>query len=385
MGWFCESSTTPTTSTTTSQIPAWYEDALQRLVAGGEEEVAAQPYQYYDPSRRVAPLSATEEAAIAATPMAAGAYMPGLRSAYNAATLGTRSLAQPRRPVEMLSTANPDPTYGISLVGMPPGYADPAFQAANQQFFRDRESALASLEGQATFPSGSTAFPSPQTKPRPIMDFMGPREGDGTPAGLGDVSSMRADLGAYMNPYTQYVTDVAKREAIRDYGKMRPQMGFNASRQGAFGGARYGVEEAEAQRNLGQRLSDIETKGLESAFTAGTGLFEKEAGRQLQASPLFANIGAQAQNLGLSGLDAIIRSQAIPRGLEDRIRDMEYQETMRGQGYGMNQLAGLSGLIRGIQPGGSTTTQGQVPTASPIQNIAGLGLAGAGIYNLLRG
>lgn len=288
MGWFCESSTTPTTSTTTSQIPAWYEDALQRLVAGGEEEVAAQPYEYYDPSRRVAPLSETEEAAIAATPGAAGAYMPGLAAAFGTAAAGAR--------------------------------------------------------------------------------------------GIQDV-----DFSSYMNPYTQNVVDIQKREAVRDYEKTLPGMAYNASRQGAFGGARYGVQEAEGQRNLAQRLGDIQQQGQERAFTAGTNLFTNEAQRQLQASPLFANIGAQAQNLGLGGLDAIIRSQAIPRGLEDRIRDMEFQETMRGQGYGMNQLAGLSGLIRGIQPGGSTTTQGQVPTASPIQNIAGLGLAGAGIYNLLRG
>lgn len=316
MAFLCSSSTdtATTTGTTTTQIPQWYEQALQRLVAAGESEVGAQPYQYYDPASRVAPLSPTEEAAISQVPMAAGAYMPGLRSAYNAATLGTRSLAQPR----------------------------------------------------------------------PIMDFMGPREGDVTPAGLGDVSSMGADLGAYMNPYTQYVTDVAKREAIRDYGKMRPQMGFNASRQGAFGGARYGVEEAEAQRNLGQRLSDIETKGLESAFTAGTGLFEKEAGRQLQAAPMFANIGAQAQGLGLGGLDAIMKSQAIPRGLEDKIRELTYGETMRGQGYGMNQLAGLSGIIRGVSPGGTTTSQQQqlIPQQSPLANLAGVGLTGAALYKL---
>lgn len=278
----------PTTTVQTQQMPAWYEEALQRLVGAGEAEVAARPYQFYDPEERVAQLSPTEEATIAQTPMAAGAYMPGLSSAYQSAAMGSR--------------------------------------------------------------------------------------------GVGDI-----DYSQYMNPYTQYVTDIAKREALRDYGKMLPQMGFQASRQGAFGGARYGVQEAEAARNLGQRLSDIETMGLERAFTAGTGLQQQEAQRQLQAAPIFGNIGEQAQRLGLGGLQAIMTSQALPRQLEQQQRDLAFQEYLRGQQYGMGQLGQLSGIIRGVQPGGTTTTQAQtvIPQMSPLQSAAGLGLAGAGIYNLL--
>lgn len=277
----------PTTSVQTQQIPAWYEDALQRLVAAGEAETAARPYQYYDPRERIAQLSPTEEATIAATPMAAGSYMPGLGAAFQSAAMGSR--------------------------------------------------------------------------------------------GVGDI-----DYFQYMNPYTQYVTDIAKREALRDYGRMRPQRGFQASRQGAFGGARYGVEEAEAERNLGQRLSDIQLQGLERAYTAGTGLQQAEAQRQLQAAPIFSNIGQQAQQLGLGGLQATMQAQALPRQLEQQQRDLAYQEYLRGQQYGMGQLGQLSGLIRGVQPGGTTTTQAQqvIPTQSPLQTIAGLGLAGAGIYNL---
>jgi hypothetical protein len=278
---------TPTTTVQTQQIPAWYEEAMQRLIGAGEAETAARPYQYYDPRERVAQLSPTEQAAIAATPMAAGSYMPGLAAGFQSAAMGSR--------------------------------------------------------------------------------------------GVGDV-----DYSQYMNPYTQYVTDIAKREAVRDYEKMRPQMGFQASRQGAFGGARYGVQEAEAERNLGQRLSDIQQTGLERAFTAGTGLQQQEAQRQLQAAPMFAQMGQQAQQLGLGGLQATLGAQALPRQLEQQQRDLAYQEYLRGQQYGMGQLGQLSGLIRGVQPGGTTTTAGQqfTPQMSPITAAAGLGTAGMGIYGL---
>jgi len=198
--------------------------------------------------------------------------------------------------------------------------------------------------------------------------------------GVGDI-----DYSSYMNPYTQYVTDIAKREAVRDYDKRRGEMGFQASRQGAFGGARYGVQEAEGERNLGQRLADIQQTGLERAFTAGTGLQQQEAQRQLQAAPMFSSMGAQAQQLGLGGLDAIMKSQALPRQLEQQQRDLAFAEYQRGQGYGMQQLGQLGALLRGTQPGATTTTQGQtlVPQQSPLQMGAGLGLTGASIYNLM--
>lgn len=290
MGFLCKSSTTtqPTTSVQTQQMPAWYEQSLQRLLEAGESETRATPYEYYDPSRRVAPLSEAEQATISQVPLAAGAYMPGLAAGFESAAMGSR--------------------------------------------------------------------------------------------GVGDI-----DYSQYMNPYTQYVTDIAKREAVRDYeSRLRPQMGFQASRQGAFGGARYGVQEAEAERNLGQRLADIQQTGLERAFTAGTGLQQAEAARQLQAAPMFSNMAQQAQQLGLGGLDAIMKSQALPRQLEQQQRDLAFQEYMRGQQYGMQQLGQLSGLLRGVQPGGTTTTQAQqlIPQQSPLQTLAGLGLAGAGIYNL---
>jgi hypothetical protein len=142
--------------------------------------------------------------------------------------------------------------------------------------------------------------------------------------------------------------------------------------------------EAEAERNLGQRLGDIQQAGQERAFTAGTNLFTNEAQRQLQASPMFSQIGEASQRLGLTGLDAVLKAQAIPRNVEQQLRDAQFQEYMREQGYGMGQLGGLSGIIRGVSPGGTTTTQGQAVGSSPFQALAGLGLAGAGIYNLFR-
>lgn len=275
----------PTPQVQTQQLPAWYENAIQGLIGAGGAAVAASPYEYYDPTKRVAPLTEGEKQAMAMLPEAAGSYMPALTKAYESAGTATT------------------PFYEM-------------------------------------------------------------------------------DISKYMSPYQQAVVDVEKREALRDYEKMLPQGGFAATQRGAFGGARHGVMEAEAQRNLMQRLGDIQTKGSQAAFTAGTDLMNRDLGRAMEGAGVYKGIGESAQKLGIGGLQAILNAQGVARGIEGQLRDKTYEEEMRRQGYTMNQLQQLSGLMRGIQPPTTTTTTGGAAQASPLSNLAGLGLAGISGYKL---
>lgn len=272
----------------TQQLPAWYEDALKRLLAGTEAEVASKPYQFYDPARRVADLTETQKAAIAATPEAAGSYMPALREGFEQAGEGVR-----------------------------------------------------------TFPD--------------------------------------IDMTAYMSPYQQAVTDIEKREAIRTHDMRRPELGFAAAQRGAFGGARHGVQEAEAERNLQQRLGDIQARGSQAAFTQGTGLLQNELARQLQGAGIYSNLASSAQNLGLTGLSAVGRSQDPLRSTQQDLLDKQYAEYMRGQQYGMDRMGQLSNIVRGLPTGSTTTTTNPQAGQNPL--AAGIGLVGAGtaLYNAFPG
>jgi hypothetical protein len=70
--------------------------------------------------------------------------------------------------------------------------------------------------------------------------------------------------GQYMSPYMQGVTDIAKREATKDFnGTIMPGISGMAAQRGAFGGSRQALLESEATNNFGNRLSDIQTKGLQ--------------------------------------------------------------------------------------------------------------------------
>lgn len=80
--------------------------------------------------------------------------------------------------------------------------------------------------------------------------------------GLGPVGSVES----YMTPYMSGVTDIAAREARRQADISRQAEQARLAQAGAFGGSRQAIMEAERQRNLGEQIGDITSRGLQSAF-----------------------------------------------------------------------------------------------------------------------
>ena len=74
------------------------------------------------------------------------------------------------------------------------------------------------------------------------------------------------NLQRFMSPYQQNVIDVEKREARRQSGIMGKGIGDAATAQGSLGGYREAIQQAERERNLGQQLGDIQTRGSQAAF-----------------------------------------------------------------------------------------------------------------------
>ena len=120
---------------------------------------------------------------------------------------------------------------------------------------------------------------------------------------------------AFMSPYMQAVVDAQQREAIRQSDIAGTQMAGQATQAGAFGGSRYGLQEAERQRNLATQLGQIQATGLQNAFQNAQQQFNQEQQNRLQAqqanlqAQLSANqLRAQQQQygagLGLQGLQA---------------------------------------------------------------------------------
>ena len=99
-----------------------------------------------------------------------------------------------------------------------------------------------------------------------------------------NVLGYESNINRFMNPYQQAVTDVAKREATRQSEMIGDKTADAAAMSGGLGGYREAIMQSERERNLGQQLSDIQTKGSLGAFQSAQAQLAAERGAQLDAS-----------------------------------------------------------------------------------------------------
>jgi hypothetical protein len=210
-------------------------------------------------------------------------------------------------------------------------------------------------------------------------------------AGLGSMGAgqnyqqMATDPGAmqaYMSPYMENALQPQLREAARQSAIQGQQNQAQAVQQGAFGGSRSAMVEAERQRNLGQLQEDIYGKGMQNAFQQaqqaqqfGADLGLRGYGQGLQAAGQLGALGQQqyGQEMGLLGQQMEVggKQQAYEQARLNQI----IQDYATQQQYPFIQLGTLSNMMRGLPMQASTT---QMYQAQPSLLQQGIGLAGAG-------
>jgi hypothetical protein len=208
---------------------------------------------------------------------------------------------------------------------------------------------------------------------------------------------------SYMSPYYQNVVDIQAREARRQSDIERTKQQAQAVGQGAFGGSRSAIVEAERQRNLGQQLGDIQARGSQAAYEQAQNLYSTEqqraleAQRQTEASRQYgAGLSLQGlqQQLSAAGqlgqlgqtqfgqqrdiINALQNIGAQYQQLEQQRLSQQYEDFLRQKRYPYEQLAFAKEMIAGVP----TQTTQQVYQAPPslLSQAAGLGLAAYGLF-----
>jgi hypothetical protein len=233
-------------------------------------------------------------------------------------------------------------------------------------------------------------------------------------AGLGGLYERMATspdaLKAYMSPYQQNVTEIAKAQAIED--AKRAQLGANlgAVRQGTYGGARQALAQSQREAGLTKQLNDIQTQGLQSAydraiqsqqFGVGTelqGLQAAMQGSQIglqgvgaaqagfglagQQGQALANIGQGQQASDISRMQFQQELAGLPQAQQQRIIDQSIQNYALSQEAPFQRLSGFSGLLRGYATP-TTTTEQYGGTPNTLQTLGALGTAAGGVGTLM--
>ena len=202
-------------------------------------------------------------------------------------------------------------------------------------------------------------------------------------------------MGAYQNPFEQQVVqgtlaDIERQRQISQQAQQARAVGARA-----FGGSRQAVAESLANEDYTRRMADTAAQLRSAGFTTAAGFGQTDAARAMEAARANAAnqiagagirqtavgqlsaLGAQQQNLGMTGAQAVMNAaqqrQALEQAQLDARRNLSLQQLGITGGALGQQLPNL---------GGTTT--------SPIyrnQLAGGLGgaLGGAQLGSILGG
>jgi len=172
-------------------------------------------------------------------------------------------------------------------------------------------------------------------------------------------------LNQYMSPYINSVAAATQANLNETNAQQQQQLLGNAISQGAFGGDRAGIAQAELARQQGlaggQTMANIYQGGYGQALAQ----FNADQARQLQAGSQLGQLGTGAQTAGLAGGQAQMAAGATQQAVQQAQDVANQQQFQAQQAYPFQTTQYLANLLLGIggQSGGTALT------AQPQGNI----------------
>ena len=227
----------------------------------------------------------------------------------------------------------------------------------------------------------------------------------------------QAAADQYMSPYQQSVTDSALGEAREEYERQQQRRAAGRVASGARGGYRDALQGLMGDSEQANTLAQIQAKGSQAAFLNAQEQYERDRGARMaaelsgdQSAYRSGQLGLQAdqanQAMGLSKAqmysDLGMRTNELGQSMQDRelsritsleaagerermmnqaIKDLSYEEFERLRNYPKEQLSFMAEMLQGVPS--QQTNYSQKPSLA--SNLIGLGLGGAGVYNMFKG
>jgi hypothetical protein len=193
-----------------------------------------------------------------------------------------------------------------------------------------------------------------------------------TPISSGDIQN-------YYNPWQQNVVGATEAQFQNMNAQQQQQVLGNAALQGALGGDRVGVAQANlaGQQQLSQApvIAGLESQGFNQA--AQLALAAKQ--QQAQGAYSLGNLGVAGQQAGLTGAGAQIQAGTLEQQNKQQLDAALYNQFLMQQAFPYQQWQWLAGIDTGVgsQMGGTSTTTG--PPPSLLGQLGGLGLGAIGV------
>lgn len=199
------------------------------------------------------------------------------------------------------------------------------------------------------------------------------------------------NVQAYLNPYTQNVTDrIAQLGARNLTENLLPGVSDAFIKAGSFGGTRMGEFGARALRDTQESILGQQGQALQQGYTQALGASQADLARQQSALQQLATMTQQGQQMRTADTAALEAAGLAQQQQAQKEADVAYQQYQNAQLYPRQMADWLSTQVRGMAPITPTTTTqagsttGQTYSASPLSQLASAGATGMGIYKLAQ-
>ena len=150
----------------------------------------------------------------------------------------------------------------------------------------------------------------------------------------------------YMSPFIQQALEPQMREAITSARRGQVAQDLGSSRQGTYGGSRQLLASMERERNLGQQLGDIQSRGLQSAYESAQQQFERDRAAGMTTGAQNQQAALQTQQLGTqTGMQTALAN--LSNEQQARVNN----QTQQFQAQGMNAENALRAALANQQTG----------------------------------
>jgi hypothetical protein len=187
-----------------------------------------------------------------------------------------------------------------------------------------------------------------------------------------------ADISQYESPYLNDVVNATSAQFAHDNAVQQQGVIGNAAAQGALGGDRVGVAQAQLagaqQRAQAPVLAGLRNQGYQTALQTAM----QQQANQGNAAYSLGNLGVAGQNAGLTGANAQIGAGTLQQNTLQNLYNAQYGQYATAQAFPYQQTQWLAGIDTGVgsQMGGHSETT--APPPNPFASLLGLGVAGLG-------
>ena len=177
----------------------------------------------------------------------------------------------------------------------------------------------------------------------------------------------------FLNPYQSYVT-----QGIEDqFAKAQNDANMQASKAGAFGGARQGIQSAELASQQAQAVGSSLAQGYGQAQQTANQVYGQGAQQQ-------AALGQQAQQMNMGDISTLMQTGGAQQQLKQQEYDADYRQQIQQMYEPYQRMGFVSDIFQGAPTSASSLAMATTPQANPLAQAVGAGISGLAAYESFK-